>query len=67
MTVSGRKRATTPQGVALSNTFIGGDGVAVALDGTIYVDTNTGNSFTSVSAIIAITPNGRSSRTLWKS
>jgi hypothetical protein len=48
------------------NLFIGGDGVAVAPDGTIYVDTNTGNTFTSVNAILAVSPNGKV-RTIWSS
>jgi hypothetical protein len=49
-----------------SNLFIGGDGVAVAPNGTIDVDTNTGNAFTSVTAILAVSPNGKV-RTLWSS
>jgi trimeric autotransporter adhesin len=57
----------TPTGSALSNGFIGGDGVAVAPDGRIYVDTNSGNAFTSVSAIIAVAPTGNSTSTLWRS
>ena len=57
----------TPSGFVLSSNFIGGDGVAVAPNGTIYVDTNTGNTFTTVNAIIAVAPNGRSARALWKS
>ena len=38
------------------NIFIGGDGVATASNGSIFVDTNTGNAFTSVSAILEISP-----------
>jgi hypothetical protein len=57
----------TPTGSVLSNTFIGGDGVAVAPDGRIYVDTNTGNTFTSANAIIVVAPTGNSTSTLWKS
>jgi hypothetical protein len=48
------------------NTFIGGDGLALSSDGTIYVDTNTGNTFTSVSAILKISPKGQVT-TLWRS
>jgi serine/threonine-protein kinase len=48
------------------NTFIGGDGLALSGDGTIYVDTNTGNTLTSVSAILMISPNGHVSA-LWRS
>jgi hypothetical protein len=48
------------------NTFIGGDGVALSRDGTIYVDTNTGNTFTSASAILMISPSGQVSA-LWRS
>jgi hypothetical protein len=48
------------------NLFIVGDGVAVAADGTMYVDTNTGNTFTSVTAILAVSPNGKV-RTVWSS
>ena len=48
------------------NIFIAGDGVAVAPDGDIYVDTNAGNAFTDVSALVQISPDGRVT-TLWKS
>jgi hypothetical protein len=46
--------------------FIGGDGLAVGKNGDIYVDTNVGNTFTSVSAILELRPNG-SVVALWKS
>jgi hypothetical protein len=49
------------------NVFIGGDGLAVGPDGTIYVDTNTGNTFTTVSAIIAIPPGEAGPKVLWES
>jgi len=39
--------------------FIGGDGIAVAPSGAIYVDTNVGNTFTTVSAILMVNPNGQ--------
>jgi hypothetical protein len=48
------------------NIFIGGDGIAASSNGTIYVDTNTGNSFTSVSAILKISATGRVT-SLWRS
>ncbi len=48
------------------NTFIGGDGLAVSQNGDIYVDTNAGNAWTSVSAILELRPNG-SVVALWKS
>ncbi len=48
------------------NIFIGGTGLAVAENGDIYVDTNPGNTFTSVSAILELRPNG-SVVALWKS
>ncbi|MGO9962957.1 MAG: hypothetical protein ACLPUG_05935 [Acidimicrobiales bacterium] len=46
--------------------FIGGTGLAVAENGDIYVDTNPGNTFTSVSAILELRPNGTVVE-LWKS
>jgi hypothetical protein len=58
-------RALGHQGRRL-NTFIGGDGVALSRDGAIYVDTNTGNTFTSISAILMISPRGQVSA-LWRS
>jgi sugar lactone lactonase YvrE len=48
------------------NIFVGGTGVAVSKDGDIYVDTNPGNTFTSVGAILELRPNG-SVVALWKS
>jgi hypothetical protein len=48
------------------NIFIGGTGVAVSKDGDIYVDTNPGNTFTSVGAILDLRPSG-SVVALWKS
>jgi hypothetical protein len=48
------------------NVFIGGDGIAASSNGTIYVDTNTGNTFTSVSAILAVAPSGQV-KALWRS
>jgi hypothetical protein len=49
-----------------SNIFIAGDGVAVGPDGAVYADTNTGNTFTSVSALVEVTSRGRV-LTLWRS
>jgi hypothetical protein len=48
------------------NAFIAGDGVAVAPNGAVYADTNTGNTFTSVSALVEVKPGGKV-LTLWKS
>ena len=48
------------------NTFIGGDGLAVSQNGDIYVDTNAGNAWTSVSAILELRPSGNVVP-LWKS
>ena len=48
------------------NMFVGGDGVAAAKNGDIYADTNTANTFTSVSAILELRPNGEVIA-LWKS
>jgi hypothetical protein len=50
----------------LPHMFIGGDGVAVAPNGTIYVDTNTGNTFTPVTAILKVRPNG-AVKIVWRS
>jgi hypothetical protein len=66
-----RLSATTdasPLNAALGkrNIFIGGGGVVVGPNGDIYVDTNTGNAFTSVSAILDLRPSGKAS-VLWKS
>ncbi len=48
------------------NTFVGGDGLTVAAQGDIYVDTNRGNGWTSVSAILELRPNGKVVA-LWRS
>jgi hypothetical protein len=48
------------------NIFIGSDGVAVGPDGTVYADTDLGNTFTAVSALLAVNPTGTVSA-LWKS
>ena len=50
----------------VENDFIAGDGVAVGPNGAVYADTNTGNTFTTVSAIVEVMPGGRV-LTLWKS
>jgi hypothetical protein len=41
-------------------------GVAVGPNGAVYADTNTGNTFTSVSALVEVKPSGKV-LTLWKS
>jgi hypothetical protein len=48
------------------NIFFGGDGVAIGSNGATYADTNTGNTVTSVSALVEVEPDGRV-LTLWKS
>ena len=53
-------------GAGHQNVFIGGDGIAVAPSGAIYVDTNTGNTFTTVSAILRVNPKGQV-EVAWKS
>lgn len=50
-----------------ANVFIGGDGLAVGPDGSIYVDTNTGNTFTSVSALVQVSATGASPKIIWES
>lgn len=54
-------------GSRMSNTFIGGDGVAVGPNDEIYVDTNTGNTFTSVNALMKMEGGGSAPTVLWKS
>jgi hypothetical protein len=49
-----------------SNIFIAGDGVAVGPNGAVYADTNTGNTVTSVSALVEV-ERGGSVLTLWRS
>ena len=48
------------------NVFIAGDGIAVGRNGDIYLDANTGNTFTTVSALVEVSPNG-AVIPLWKS
>lgn len=47
--------------------FFSPNGIAVGLDGTIYVDTFYGNGFADRSAIAAISPTGSASSLLWQS
>ena len=49
-TGSGLDAALGPGWHGQNNVFIGGDGIAVARNGTMYVDTNTGNTFQQVYA-----------------
>ena len=58
--------ATLGRDGKFKNGFIGGDGVAVGRNGDIYLDTNTGNGFTSVSAVVQISPDGQV-KSLWRS
>lgn len=46
--------------------FVGGEGIAVGRDGTIYVDMSGGGGRPPVSAILAVTPAGKVS-TVWRS
>lgn len=48
----------------VKSTFIGGDGLATGPHNTIYVDTDLGNTFTQVSAIIRINTTGQTTL-LW--
>lgn len=77
--MSGGRAVATPLDVALGknghfaanyndeyNVFIPGDGAAVGPNGAIYLDTNTGNTFTTVSGLVEVKPNG-SVLALWKS
>lgn len=41
------------------------NGIAVGRDGVIYTDTFYGNGYTDKSALVAISPDGQSSRILW--
>lgn len=50
----------------LPSHFTVGEGVATSRNGVIYVDADANNGFTSVSAIVRITPSGRV-HLLWKS
>lgn len=46
--------------------FIAGDGLAVSPKGTVYVDTNSGDGFSAVSAILAVTSTG-TVESIWSS
>jgi sugar lactone lactonase YvrE len=52
--------------VTLPNVFIAGDGVAVGPNGDVYLDTNVGNSFTTESELVRLSPSGRAT-VLWNS
>ena len=67
MTSSGTRaiRGDLDSALGKENVFIGGDGVAVGPNGVIYADTNTGNAFTRVGALLEVTPSGRVTA-LWK-
>lgn len=49
-----------------NNIFVDDYGVAAGPDGMVYADTNTGNAWTNVSALVEVTPGG-AVRALWKS
>lgn len=49
------------------NIFVGGDGLAIGPDDSIYVDTNMGNAFTAASAIIHLSATGTAPTILWQS
>ena len=51
---------------APNRTSSSGSGAAVDTNGDIYVDTNTGNTWTSVTAILELQPDGRATA-IWKS
>jgi secreted PhoX family phosphatase len=48
------------------NTFRCSDGIAVSTAGDVFFDTDVGNTFTGVSAIVEVTPS-RHARAIWKS
>lgn len=48
------------------NLFFAGDGIAVETNGTTFADSNTGNAYSSVSALVEITPTGQI-RVVWRS
>ena len=48
------------------NVFIGGDGVAVSPNGDIYIDTNVGNTFTTESELVRLSPSGQAT-VVWNS
>jgi sugar lactone lactonase YvrE len=56
----------TPHHTRIPNVFIGGDGVAVGPDGDVYLDTNIGNTFTTESELVRVSPLGRIT-VLWNS
>jgi hypothetical protein len=49
------------------NVFVGGDGAAVGPTGTVYLDTNSGNSFTSISALIELPAHHADATAAWRS
>lgn len=58
--------APPPPAKANKNYFSGGDGLAIGPDSTVYADTNAGNAWTSVSALLAVSPGGKVTA-LWRS
>lgn len=50
----------------ITNTFVPADGLAHSLTGAVYADTNSGDGWTNVSALVEVSPDGRV-RTLWTS
>jgi hypothetical protein len=54
-----------PQGT-IPNVFIAGDGVAVGSNGDVYLDINVGNTFTTESELVRLSPTGQAT-VLWNS
>ena len=48
------------------NVFIGGDGVAIGPNGDVFLDTNIGNTFTTESELLRLSPSGQTT-VLWNS
>jgi hypothetical protein len=51
----------------LMQTFVPGDGIAVAASGDIYVDENTGSPTSGVGAIVEFNPASKNAHAIWRS